>query len=417
MRNALLIFCVALAAHLLYFVLDRGHIAPDTRKYVLPAESMIAGHGFARSGVPETQRTPGYSVVLAALMGLGLGLRQIALLQHLAAAAVAAALFLVARGMTGDNFVATVAGLITAIDFPTIVHANKILTETMFTSMALLLFMLVWRIGERRGSAVWQAAGAGLWLGAMTLVRPVTILFFIPLAAYLLWVRRDLAGRIVPLFVVSALLFPAAWIIRNHRLTGVATISTNSSVLLLDCHAAGVLAIDDEGDFLANVERRMLELRRIADARVRARLGISDLAHLPYIRRAAIDAELGREIVLAHPIAFARLFLWGIAANLLGGSADAFSRVTGLSYSSAARFLLPFNAVALLLAVTGLVRLLRTNRRLGVLILITIGYFIVFTAGALSYSRFRVPVVPMYSIAMAMGVAALPKAWQRFRKT
>jgi len=119
--------------------------------------------------------------------------------------------------------------------------------------------------------------------------------------------------------------------------------------------------------------------------------------------------------VLTHPFAFAKLFLRGIAINLLGGSADALTRITALSRSAANQLLLIYTGVALVLAVIGQVWLLKTDRRLGVLILMTIGYFIVFTAGALSYSRFRVPVVPMYAIAIGAGVHALREAWLRHR--
>ena len=66
-----------------------------------------------------------------------------------------------------------------------------------------------------------------------------------------------------------------------------------------------------------------------------------------------------------------------------------------------------------MLAVIGLVSMLSSNRRLGVLVLITVGYFIACTAGAISYSRFRVPVVPMYSIAIATGLAALRRSQAR----
>ena len=95
MKAALLVFFLALTAHLTYFALDSNHIARDTPKYVIPADSLLAGDGFSRDDQPETQRTPGYPLLLAALKGVGLGLRGIALLQHLLAAATAAALVLI----------------------------------------------------------------------------------------------------------------------------------------------------------------------------------------------------------------------------------------------------------------------------------------------------------------------------------
>lgn len=399
-KAALLVFFLGLALHVTYFGLDGNSIANDTKKYVLPAESLIAGHGYARDGQPETERTPGYPLMLAALRTAGLDLRKIALLQHALSAAAAAALVLIARWMTGNDVIATLAGVVMAIDLPTIYHANLILTETLCTLMGLVLFALVWRIAHGSG----QAAVAGLLLGAMTLVRPVAMLFFIPLALYLAWMRRDAARRIVPVFVICSLLLPAAWLFRNYRVSGVPTLSTNGAVLMLYFHAAGALAIDDPGDFDTNLERRQKELRAAADVRARSEMGISEISKVPYVRRAASDSRLGREIVLAHPFAFAKLFLRGVAINFLGGSAEALTHITRLSRAAANRLLLAYTSVALILAIIGQLWLLRTNRPLGVLILITVGYFIVFTAGALAYSRFRVPVVPMYAIAIAAGV-------------
>jgi len=75
--------------------------------------------------------------------------------------------------------------------------------------------------------------------------------------------------------------------------------------------------------------------------------------------------------------------------------------------------LLVYTGGTLLLAIIGQIWLLQTNRSLGVLVLITIGYFIASTAGALSYSRFRVPVVPMYAMSIAAGVHVLRERWTR----
>ncbi|HEX8411956.1 MAG TPA: hypothetical protein VF883_24115 [Thermoanaerobaculia bacterium] len=49
----------------------------------------------------------------------------------------------------------------------------------------------------------------------------------------------------------------------------------------------------------------------------------------------------------------------------------------------------------------------------GVLVLITMIYFVLLPGGAESYSRFRVPVVPMYAIAGAAGAEALIRLIRR----
>ncbi|HEX3584223.1 MAG TPA: glycosyltransferase family 39 protein [Thermoanaerobaculia bacterium] len=403
MRHAAVVFVVALLLHIGYFVCDTNSWARDSPKYVVPAENVIAGHGYTRGGVAETERTPGYPLVLMVLRLIGLTFRQIALLQHVACALAAAGLVLLVRSITGNEFVAVVSGIVTAIDLPAIHHANLILTETTCMLLALALFAMMWRLAHGGGRPI----AAGLLLGAMVLVRPVAMFLFLPLAVFLAWTRRDSVRRVVPLFVASSLLLPAIWLARNFHVSGVPTLSTNSAVLLLDFHGAGTLAIGDPGDFDTNFVRRQVELRKIADARARAAFGVSDVATIPYVQRAAIDSRLGREVVLAHPFAFLRLFCRGIAADLLGGGTEALVGVTPLSRVTASRLLLVYTSLALLLAIIGEASLLRHQRVLGVLVLIFVGYFIAFTAGALSYSRFRVPILPMYSMAVAAGVQVL----------
>ncbi|HET8796310.1 MAG TPA: glycosyltransferase family 39 protein, partial [Thermoanaerobaculia bacterium] len=346
------VFVLALLARLAYFAADPNWNAPDSHKYLHPAESLVAGEGFSHDGEPETLRTPGYPLLLAVLNALHLTPRQIVFLQHLASALLAAALTFAAKRATGSSLIGAVAGLYAAIDLPTIFHANQILTETFFTILCALFVWILWRFGEAANISAASAAATGLLLGFLILVRPLTILFIIPAALYLLWIRQRGRVRVVLAFTIAALLLPIGWIARNSRVAGIATISTNGAVLLADFHAPGALAMEDpEGP--ANFERRQREVRALADARVRAALGPVDLGTLPYAKRAAIDAQLGREILRAHPIGFAKLFAWGVAANLLGGSAEAVVRIAPLSRSEANALLLPYNILALVLAVAG----------------------------------------------------------------
>jgi len=392
-RANLALVLLALTAHLTYFALVREHTAPDTVDYAAAAQSLRQGRGFTHDGVPQTRRTPGYPAFVAACEAAGLGFRGMALLQHLLAAAMTSALFVAARRMSGNHFVAVVAAGLFAIDLPTIVHANLILSETLFALLLFVVFVLAWRIGEGVPRPMRNGAVAGLILGLAVLVRPVAIAFFIPLAIYFAWTRRHAA---IPLFVASALLFPALWTLRNFHATGVATLSSIAGDSILFYRAAGVLAIDEPGDFGKNLHRHAAELR--------ARTDPPDARTLPHAKLAQLRARAGSRIVWQHPAAWAKLTARGITATLLGGGADAVSRLTGLTPRTATWLLLVTTAAALSFAIAGQTWLLRTNRRLGVLVLITVAYFVVLPAGAESYSRFRVPVVSMYAIAVAAGI-------------
>lgn len=405
MKAAGAVVALAMATHLAWFMVDGDSLAPDSHKYLHPAEAMLAGDGFRHDGLPETLQTPGYPVLLAAALAAGVPIRGIVLGQHLLATMLAGvAVFATAR-ITGSTGAAWAAGIALALDVPTLHHANLILTETPFTAMLMTALWLTWRLVETPAPRPVSILSLGLLLGALPLVRPMAALFFLVVAAFVAATRRDLGRDVALTLVAMALVFPVAWTARNYHETGVASLSTNGAVLFADYHAPGALAIGDSGGFTANFERRREEVRQLADDRVRAVFAV-DPATVPQAARAAVDMRVAWEILLAHPMGSARLFVYGVALNLLGGSTDAVTRVTSLSRSTVTRLLLPWNALALVLYAVGQVWLLRHHRRAGVLILATVAYVILTTAGAISYSRFRVPIVPIYAITIGCGVRA-----------
>lgn len=387
-----LITLLALAAHLAYFLAGRQSRARDAGEYIAAANNLMEGRGFTIDGSPETRRTPGYPLFLASLLRIGLGVRTVVWVQHMLAVATAAAVFALTRRMTGNVRPASFAAILVAIDLPTIAHANETLTETLFTSILLAVFALSWRIGEGKGNGL----AAGLLLGFSAVVRPISVAFFVPLALYFAWAGRR---RVIPLFVASALLLPSLWAVRNYRATGVATLSSISGDSWLFYKAAGALAIGQPGPFEPNRKRIAQELERLAAARIEP--------GAPHARQASVRARLGREIVLARPLASAKLVARGTAMTMLGGGADALVTVSGISRGTAERVLLLYTGAMLLLSMIGVAVLLRDHRKVGVLVLITLIYFVLVPAGAESYSRFRVPVVPMYAIASAAGAEFL----------
>jgi len=402
-KGAIAVLLLALATHVGYFVLDRNHEARDSAVYLLNADSLAAGRGFTRAGVVETRRTPGYPLLLMPFRAAGVGIRPIALAQHLAAAALAAGFVIIVRRMTGDLRTSVIAGGMLAIDLPTIHHANKILTETAFTIVLVIVFVLVWRIAEHIGRPLLQGAIAGLLLGAAVLIRPICMAFFVPVALYLFWTRRDVAMRLVALFVACALLLPGLWTLRNDRETGVPIVSSVASYELLFYRGAGVLAVDQPGDFQTNVVRQQSNLRNELDACLRREFGVNDVSKLTDAQRDICQRRMARAILLGHPLAYAKVMSRGIAVTLLAGGREAVREIVGLR-PWLERALVVYTSICLIFAAIGVVVLFRMDRKLAVLVVITIGYFIVAGAGPESYSRYRVPVIPMYSLAVAVGI-------------
>src|SRR5437764_3370720 len=142
MRRAPLDLAILVALTLLtnfvYFAYSNGDFFyPDSRTYIEPAQSMLAGRGFIRAnGIIETFRTPGYPLFLMAVRNS----TAVVVLQHLMNAALAVAIYLFARRRFTRG-IAFAAALLFALDTPTIHYANKVLTETLFT---VGLFALIW---------------------------------------------------------------------------------------------------------------------------------------------------------------------------------------------------------------------------------------------------------------------------------
>jgi hypothetical protein len=408
----LAILALATLTHVGYFAVDRDHFLSDSRSYRESAESLLAGRGFTRAGQVETRRTPGYPLLIAAFGALGIGPRGLALAQHLAAAAMAALWLSIVQRMTGQRFIALAAAGLLAVDLSTILYANRILTETLDTLFVLPTFVLAWRVGEGLGRPPLEAGMAGLLTGLSALVRPIGVAYFIPLALYFGWTRRHAAWRVLPLFLAGALLFPVLWIARNYHATGVPVLASITGETLLWYRAAGVLALGEPGSFAANQQRHAAALRAEVDARIRQATGVADVVELPHAQRAAWYGRTGIEILLRHPGAYATLVLRGIAATLLGSDAELVTRLTGLSGRWVEYLLRVATGLALLLAVLGQLYLLKTNPRLGVLVLVTVAYFVLVSAGGESNSRFRVPVSSMYALLVAAGVYALRERWR-----
>ncbi|HYS55402.1 MAG TPA: hypothetical protein VER58_16715 [Thermoanaerobaculia bacterium] len=397
-RNRLdlaIVLTVAFICNFAYLYLSSGDFYyPDSFTYLTPARSLLHGLGLLDDrGVAETLRTPGYPLLLALF---GARTMPIIILQHLLNVALAIGIYLLVLFRSG-RFPALMASLLFALDVPTIHYANKVLTETVFTVLLYVVFVLA--LHRPRPIAV------GLLTGVLVLIRPIALLYFIALAVFFM-VRR-LPMRRVALFVVMALLLPTAWAIRNRVRTGVFTVSSIGDINLLICRAAGALAIEDEGNFRKAIGEEQKELRDDADDEIQEKLHIADATELLPAVRARYFADYAWGVIREHPVSFLQLTIRGLLVNLFDGDWEA---VWNTSQVSPAVLELTFGAVPIVtfvLATIGTIFLWRRDRAMALLIVLTAGYFIGISAGGESESRFRVPVVPQLVIAAAMGVEAV----------
>src|ERR1051325_10196468 len=208
----LLVTAVAALTNFTYFALSLpDYLFPDSLTYLAPARNMLHGGGFVDAvGAIETLRTPGYPLLLAAF---GARVVPVIVAQHLMNVAIAAGIYLLAAPRLG-RFVAVTAALLFAVDTPAIHYADKILSETAFT---LLLLVVCWLL------AVCGWAIAGVLTGVLVLIRPVAIVYFVVVAAWLL--LRRVRVRDVVVYALLAVLLPFGWAVRNGVRTGAFTVS------------------------------------------------------------------------------------------------------------------------------------------------------------------------------------------------
>ncbi|HEX3584360.1 MAG TPA: phospholipid carrier-dependent glycosyltransferase, partial [Candidatus Angelobacter sp.] len=380
--------------------------------YIAPAANLLAGHGFSDAqGNPDTLRTPGYPLVILPFLWAHLDLKYLILFQHLLRVLIVVATASFAFQLSGSRRQAVLVGVLLSLDLPFLRSANNIMTEVVFTLALGIALKLLWAGSKKLTGRMIQCVAAGLICGATVLIRPVSIFLFVPVAIYLAWVRRE--WRAAAAFGVAFLCLPLAWAVRNDLKAGYLGVSSISGYSVMQSRAAGVLAINDPGEFYANLDKRQAELAAQACHDLERLHGV-DCEQLSIPVRSAYYSKLGVRILARHPFAYLKLAIRGSGMMMLTGSPASLSGITGLNFNVAARLLLLYTVPCLLFAAIGLKQCLTSNRPFFWLATLVIGYFIVISSGAETFARFRVPVLPLYSILIAVG---LDSTWQRiFRR-
>jgi hypothetical protein len=108
------------------------------------------------------------------------------------------------------------------------------------------------------------------------------------------------------------------------------------------------------------------------------------------------------------------MFARGIAGMMLGGGAYELTAIAGMDGRLAILAVGTWAALYLVLGCLGFCHLYRTSARptriLFALTLLTIGYYIVVSAGGGDAdSRFRVPIMPMWTIVVAVGALTVAR--------
>lgn len=389
-RAAVVAFAVALQLAVSLLTLAHGgERTPDTPTYERAIPQLLSHATFDRQpGWPETVRTPGYPLLLAALTALfGGGSLSVLLAQVVMRGALVSVAFSIAKEAFGDR-AGTIAALLVALDPASLFAAATIETETFFTLMLLLGLQFCVR-ASAPSAPLRVAAGAAMLIAAAVFIRPIGY-YLVPLLALWLFARHRRAAVV---YLLVAVVLLGGWQWRNKVRAGTWNFTTITAMSLYFYRAAGVTALQQH--------------RSVAD--VQRDLGFtphSDEADLPTLQRWTRE---GKAILRSAPLLMIRTQVEGAVRTLFGPGRETAQVALGDRFARAAVAIALLHLAALYggLLLTAILR--RKELRWESLLPYAIAavYLVAISAGPEAYSRFRVPAVPLFAIFAAPGLAAL----------
>ncbi|MDO8561742.1 MAG: glycosyltransferase family 39 protein [bacterium] len=254
-KTALLIFFLALVLRvaLLPFSLfdDRPFIGATVAGdgYNEIAINIMEGHGFTRSlappYVPDSVRTPLYSLFIAGILSIFGSYKALLIIQVLLGSVSAVIAWLIAREFLGARLSAMV-GILTALEPYTAYLTGKILTETTFIVFFLLSIYLFLQYLKNRNLYILALTSA--LFGIATLIKPTTQyapLFLLTLA---LWNSgfnfKKLFMKEAPIVLGIFLLLLSPWMYRNYTVFGNASLNVEPASALFAMLVPSTIALE-----------------------------------------------------------------------------------------------------------------------------------------------------------------------------
>jgi len=397
-------------------------LSPDSGSYMIPAANLFDSMQFVNESGPEVFRTPGYSIFLAPAFLLGVSvISYAAFLQLLLVFVCAYLVFKITVQISENQLAGHIAAFLTLASPEITLSQHAVLSEILFTFLLTLAAYSVFS-WHRSGKLIMFLL-AFLLLTIATFVRPTSL--YLPYVLALLIIlylfisdaiqKKFITFTIVLLALTSHTIAIDLWKDRNAKVSGAREFSTAQSVLMVEYLAAGIAA--------------RAESREWGDVRKEY---INSYNVVPPEERQKFASEIFFASIKNYPIESLLVFTKGLSYNVMGSgigswinffnqksmSDDSFSTlyispVTKILLQSSGRekFVYGFSLIGViyisLIWLSFLFGVSRTKFSLPVLLLLmVIAYVLVVSSGTQSYSRFRVPVMPLIIVFASVGLTA-----------
>ena len=351
------------------------------------------------------RRPPGYPLFIRAVYDVfGRHYDPVDAAQLVVSTATVLMVYLLAARLLPRTYALLAAALL-ALDPASIIFANQLMTETLF-AFVLTAGLLTAVIAYQR-SSLWVAAAAGLLIGASVLIRPVSEYLPIFLVLGLVLAaprsRRPIALLASTALLVGFLLPTGLWALRNYEKTGVVLVSTIDGDTMLKFNAVGALV--ESGDSAKAARHDVI-------VRLDQRLYPGENA----ARESRAEFSLGLSIDRMHPVGAFKDWVKGEVRLLVGPARSETDSLLSGHASSGSIWLRAVvvleEAMTLVLVVLAVVCVLLlvagrlVIRELWMLVAVA-AYLVVASGGFAAYSRFRVPIDPIFAVLAASAVWGL----------
>jgi hypothetical protein len=213
------ILLVAVAVRLVFFLHAPIFFEGDARGYLLRAVEISTGEGFQFT----LKRTPGYPLFMASVFSVaGPSLEAVAFVQHLFGVVTAVLIYGCARQIAGWP-AGLLAALATALSGSMLIYEHVMLTESLFTLLAVATAWLALQ-GSTNRSWFWLGlSGAVASLGAM--IRPVGLVLAFVVPPVTLWLIPRRSGLVLAgAFLAAFGLVMSPWVLHNALVHGEAEV-------------------------------------------------------------------------------------------------------------------------------------------------------------------------------------------------